>query len=144
MKYGKQSEENIFGVHPDLVFVYRKYIIDAEVDISIICGLRDDLTQKEYYRTGKSQTLKSKHLKQRDGYSHAVDSYPWYKGKTDHSEELYRKVQSRLHSIANKYGIFITHGGLWSSFSEEINGRVQFGDNSHTEIYIPDSKISVL
>lgn len=144
MRYGKQSKQNLNGVHPDLVFLYTQYILEAEVDISIVCGLRDALTQKEYYRTGKSQTMYSKHLKQKDGYAHAVDWYPWHNGRTDHSEELYRKVQSKLHELANKNGIFIVHGGLWASFRENINGRIQYGDNAHTEIYIPDEITSVI
>lgn len=37
--------------------------------------MRDIETQRKYLATGKSTTMNSKHLKQSDGYSHAVDLY---------------------------------------------------------------------
>ena len=72
-KLGKKSLENLKGVHPDLVKLANKVIEISPVDFSIVCGCRDLKTQQELVASGKSKTLKSKHLKQKDGYGHAID-----------------------------------------------------------------------
>ena len=42
-------------------------------DITVLEGVRTLERQTELVRTGMSKTMKSKHLKQADGHSHAVD-----------------------------------------------------------------------
>ena len=49
-------------------------------DITVVDGLRSELRQAEYVRTGASKTMKSLHLKQDDGFGHAIDVAPWERG----------------------------------------------------------------
>lgn len=74
--YSKASSDKLKTCHPDLQKILNFAI--QHMDITIIEGLRTVEAQKENVRTGKSQTMNSKHLKQSDGYSHAVDAalYP--------------------------------------------------------------------
>ena len=72
-KLSQRSLDKLDGVHPDLVKVVKKAIEYTDVDFGVIYGVRDLETQKKLYDAGKSQTMKSKHLVQEDGYAHAVD-----------------------------------------------------------------------
>ena len=75
-KYSKQSLDKLKTCHPDIQKVMNEVI--KHVDCTIIEGIRTKEQQEEYVRTGKSKTMDSKHLRQADGYSHAVDvmAYP--------------------------------------------------------------------
>jgi peptidoglycan LD-endopeptidase CwlK len=70
-KYGKKSQEHLATLHPDLQKILN--IAIKYYDITILEGVRDIERQEELLRTGMSKTMDSKHLKQADGYSHAVD-----------------------------------------------------------------------
>lgn len=76
-KFGDKSLANLEGVHPDLVQVVKKAMTMQIMDFSVVEGVRDIERQRNLYHTGRSQTLKSKHLIQPDGYGHAVDLYPY-------------------------------------------------------------------
>ena len=45
----------------------------TDVDFNVTYGVRTPAEQKKLKNVNWSQTMKSKHLKQDDGYSHAVD-----------------------------------------------------------------------
>jgi peptidoglycan L-alanyl-D-glutamate endopeptidase CwlK len=70
-KYGKKSLEQLATLHPDLQKILN--IAIKYYDITILEGVRTVERQQELVRTGMSKTMQSKHLKQDDGYSHAVD-----------------------------------------------------------------------
>lgn len=78
-KFGRTSKERLATIHPDLQKVL--YRVLNHMDIGIIEGVRSLETQKKYVADGKSKTLNSKHLKQDDGYSHAVDVGVYVNGK---------------------------------------------------------------
>ena len=68
-RYGRKSMANLEGVHPLLVdWALRLVVI---IDNSVIDGVRDLTTQREYVALGVSKTMKSRHLMQDDGYGHA-------------------------------------------------------------------------
>ena len=74
-KYSKKSLEKLNTCHPDLQKILKKAI--KHYDITILEGVRTVERQEELVRTGMSKTMKSKHLKQTDGWSHAVDCALW-------------------------------------------------------------------
>lgn len=74
-KYSSKSLAKLNTCHPDLQKILKKAI--KYYDITIIEGIRTKERQEELVRTGKSKTMKSKHLEQVDGYSHAVDCALW-------------------------------------------------------------------
>lgn len=67
--------ERLKTCHPDIQKVFNEVI--KHIDCSILQGVRTVEEQEELVRTGKSKTMDSKHLKQSDGYSHAVDVSPY-------------------------------------------------------------------
>ena len=80
MKLSKRSLARLVGVHPDLVKVVERAIEITANDFTVTCGVRTEKEQAENVKKGVSKTMKSKHLKQPDGYSHAVDLVPLVNG----------------------------------------------------------------
>lgn len=76
-KFSARSLDNLVGVHPDLQDVVHMTMSMQIMDFSVVEGVRTKERQKQLYDAGKSKTLRSKHLIQSDGYSHAVDLYPY-------------------------------------------------------------------
>lgn len=75
--FSKRSELNLQHVRPDLVRVLRRALGLGIMDFSVVEGLRADERQQHLFATGKSKTMKSKHLMQDDGFAHAVDAVPY-------------------------------------------------------------------
>lgn len=75
-KYSTRSKEQLQTCHPDLQRLFNEVI--RHTDCTILEGVRSVASQKFNVSTGKSKTMNSLHLKQPDGYAHAVDviSYP--------------------------------------------------------------------
>jgi len=78
---GRHSRRELKGVHPDLVQVVERAIAITEQDFTVHDGIRSLAEQRVYYDTKVSQTLKSMHLAQEDGYGHAVDLVPYINRK---------------------------------------------------------------
>lgn len=76
-KFSTRSLDNLVGVHPDLVAVVHDVMELQVMDFSVVEGLRSQEQQELYVQQGRSRTMNSKHLKQQDGFSHAVDLYPY-------------------------------------------------------------------
>ena len=114
---GKRSLENLEGVNPDLVKVVKRAIEITKIDFGVTEGLRTTEKQKEYLRTGKSKTMNSKHLAQKDGYSHAVDLYCRdNNGEVTWKHEWFRLVIQSMFTAAIELGVKIKAGGLWRTF----------------------------
>lgn len=69
---GPRSRERLRGVHPVLTSVVELAITLAKKDFTVVEGVRTLEQQREYFRKGKSRTMKSKHLT-----GHAVDLMPY-------------------------------------------------------------------
>ena len=68
-----RSRNKLDGVHPQLVAVVEGAIKLTKVDFGVTYGVRTIAEQEKLVAAGRSQTMKSKHLIQDDGFSHAVD-----------------------------------------------------------------------
>lgn len=79
--FGTHSRGELEGVHPRLVAIAERALELTVVDFGVHDGLRTLAEQREYVRTGVSRTMRSKHLAQADGYSHAVDLVPYIGGR---------------------------------------------------------------
>ena len=71
-KLSKRSLSKLEGVHPELVNVVKLAITLSKIDFGVTFGKRTKKEQEALVKAGRSKTLKSYHLKQTDGYSHAV------------------------------------------------------------------------
>jgi peptidoglycan LD-endopeptidase CwlK len=125
--FGSRSKSKLVGVHPDLVKVISKAIQLSEVDFSITEGVRDIERQKILVKQGFSKTMNSKHLKQTDGYSHAVDVMAVGDldgdgvvglGDKEHTwdKELYGKINKAVEKASQELGIKVKWGGNFKSF----------------------------
>ena len=72
-KLSNRSKGKLEGVHPDMVAVVERAIELTKVDFGVTYGVRTVEEQEKLVASGRSQTMKSKHLIQDSGYSHAVD-----------------------------------------------------------------------
>ena len=61
-KFGKRSLQRLSGVNPDMVQVMKRAIEISTKDFSIIEGIRSEVRQRELFKSGKSQTMKSRHI----------------------------------------------------------------------------------
>jgi peptidoglycan L-alanyl-D-glutamate endopeptidase CwlK len=99
-------------------------------DCSIIQGIRTVEQQERLFNEGSSKTMKSKHLMQKDGFSHAVDvaPYPIDWNDTKRFYHFAGAVQER----ARQLGLDIRWGGDWDS-DQDLNDQT-FNDLVHWEI----------
>ena len=93
-------------------------------------GLRTLERQKELLATGKSQTLKSRHLT-----GHAVDLAVWYDKDLDKvldADEIswkfpdYKALSEVVKAAAEQLGIPIEWGGDWVSFKDGPHFQLPF------------------
>ena len=109
-KFSNKSKQLLKGVHPNLIKVMERAIEITEQDFSIICGVRTLETQRNLVKQGKSKTMKSKHLVQVDGYSHAVDVVPY---PIDWNLENFYPIAEAVRKASKELNINVRWGGAW-------------------------------
>lgn len=117
-----QQKQRLNGVHPKLVAVV-EYAGNNFDCFTVSEGLRTIERQKELLAAGKSTTMNSKHIKQADGFGHAVDLYPIKNGAIDSNG--YDNLAKVLKSSAAKLGITIEWGGDWKSFIDKPHYQIK-------------------
>lgn len=115
-KLSKKSLGNLEGVHPDLVKVVKRALEISRVDFGVSQGVRTQSMQEELYRAGKSTTMNSRHLRQSDGYSHAVDLFVLVGGKPNWQHKHFRWAIQAMMTAAIELDVQIKAGGLWRDF----------------------------
>lgn len=117
----KSSEAKLKGVHPDLIRVIRRVQKDwkhKDLGFIVTCGVRTLEEQKQLVKQGASKTMRSKHLKQKDGFSHAFDIAVTVNDKAVWAWPLYDKVSKNFLSAAKAEAVKLTWGGLWPKFRD--------------------------
>lgn len=112
-KLGNASQQRLIGVHPDLVMVVQRAIAISPVDFTVLEGLRTLERQKELFATGKSKTMRSRHLT-----GHAVDLAPWVNNAISWDWEQYHKLAPAVKQAALDVGVPIEWGGDWTTFKD--------------------------
>ena len=125
----KRSKENLKGVHPLLADVIENAIHNTPVDFTVVCGVRTTEEQQALYaqgRTSRGQIVtncdgvkkKSNHQPKEDGYSYAVDIYPFFEGKVqvNHKNTIRSLMEIALHikTCCFAMGVSIEWGGDWA------------------------------
>ena len=101
------------GVNEQLVETVQEAIKLSSVDFGVIYGVRDLAEQKRLYEAGRSQTMRSKHLLQADGTSHAVDLMA-YDGKNPSWDiVMYDDIADAMKKAALETGAKICWGASW-------------------------------
>lgn len=111
--FSVKSIGKLSGVHQDLQRVMLEAITNSPLDFGISQGLRTLEEQKALFDSGKSQTMRSRHLT-----GHAVDIVIFVDGKANWDFDKYRLVADHIKSTAEKLGIKIEWGGDWTSFKD--------------------------
>ena len=109
-KFSKRSLDNLKGVDERLVKLMEEVLSISPYDFGITEGLRTIEKQKEYVRTGKSQTMNSYHLKGK-----AVDIVVYKAGKVTWDLKYYKEIADLVKKIAEHDGLKITWGGDWKT-----------------------------
>lgn len=128
--FSARSRNNLQRVQPSLVRVLNEAIKNTPIDFTVVEGVRADQRQKELFAQGRTSpgkivtqvdgvTKKSKHQKQSDGFSHAVDIYPYRNGSVQINDVQSLKVIAKhIKEIAHSMGVKISWGGDWKSFKD--------------------------
>ena len=137
-RFGKRSEERLVGVHPVLDRVVRRALSYGFIDFSVNEGLRTKERQAQFFSEGSTLTMNSKHIKQADGYGHAVDLYPYpidmarvIKGD---AREIVRfgLIAGLMHRAAQEEGVKIRWGADWNGNGQTLDHS--FFDAPHFEL----------
>ena len=138
--WSKRSLDNMKGLHPDLILVLNRALQTSPHDFVVTEGLRTLERQKELLRIGASKTLKSRHLKQADGYGHAFDFYAMVDTNRDgrvtfeemSSVRLMLSIADAVKTAAKEKNVALTYGGDWRKFKDyphfELNRAVYPGN----------------
>lgn len=126
-KFSARSKVRLLGVRPDLILVVSRGLLYSSIDFAITEGLRGLERQKMLLETGKSRTLRSSHLRQPDGFAHAIDVMAV--GDLDRdgdidaqdknitwNREWYGSISDAMYKAARELDISIRWGGAFKSF----------------------------
>lgn len=117
---GRKSLLELNGVHPNLVTWVRRTIQLTEQDFSVHDGLRTETEQREYVRRGVSKTMNSKHMRQSDGFGHAVDLVPWINGMLRWEWIPIFVIAAAGRKAAEELGTKLIWGGVWDRNFEDL------------------------
>ena len=103
-----RSLDKLEGVNEDLVKVVKRAIELTKVDFGVIYGMRTKEEQQKLFDSGKSQTMKSKHLT-----GDAVDLMAYVDGKASWELNLYDDLADAMKWAATEEGVVIRWGAAW-------------------------------
>lgn len=113
-RLSRRSEENLRGVHPDLVKVVHRALEITDIDFMVIEGKRNEARQRQLVASGKSQTMNSRHLT-----GHAVDCAPLVNNQIPWNDLSYfKKVADAMMQAAKELSVDIEWGGNWKTFKD--------------------------
>lgn len=118
-RLSQRSLMRLAGVHPDLVEVVKLAILRTSVDFTVVEGLRTPERQRELVAAGKSQTQNGLHLRQADGYGHAVDLAPLVGGAIPWNDwARFKDLADVVKACAAKLGVPVEWGGDWKTLKD--------------------------
>ena len=92
----------------------QKAIERTKIDFGVTYGVRTPEEQKRLFDMGRSQTMKSKHLIQDSGFSHAVDLVAYDGSEVVWEINVYDEIADAMASSAKEVGCAIKWGAAWS------------------------------
>lgn len=113
-RLSQRSLDRLEGVHPDMTAVVERAIKLSKVDFGVTQGVRTLEEQKANVAAGRSQTMRSKHLLQDDGFSHAVDVVAYVGPDVSWELNLYDDICDAFKEAAKEVGCSIKWGAAWS------------------------------
>ena len=134
-KLSTRSKNKLKGVHPNMVAVVERAIELTKVDFGVTYGVRSLAEQEKLVASGRSQTMKSKHLKQKDGYSHAVDVVAYDGSNVVWEINVYDDICDAFKQAAIEKGVAIKWGAAWSEGDIRLyKGPAEFHMNRYIDL----------
>ncbi len=128
--FGKSSLDRLSTCHPDLQRIANEII--KEMDVSVLCGHRDEMAQIDAFNNGMSR-LTWPHSKHNKMPSEAMDIAPYNAAVPDGVDwsnvPLFMHMLNRIEEIADSMGIKIKLGRDFS-----------FRDWPHVELHPKNKK----
>ena len=97
-----------------MVAVVERAIELTKVDFGVTYGVRTVEEQEKLVASGRSQTMKSKHLIQDSGYSHAVDVVAYDGSDVVWEINVYDDIADAFKAAAEELGVAVKWGAAWS------------------------------
>ena len=133
-KLSTRSKNNLVGVHPDMVAVVERAIELTKVDFGVTYGVRTKAEQEKLVASGRSQTMKSKHLIQDTGYSHAVDVVAYDGSDVVWEINVYDDICDAFKQAAIEKGVAVKWGAAWSEGDIRFyKGNAEFHMNRYID-----------
>ena len=123
------GQARLAKAHPKLQELLREML--WYVDFSLIESTRSLEQQRANLERGVSKTLKSKHLPDADGFSHAVDIWPYpapkkLNGELDSSSKAWDELALVAFYCAGKLDFEgLEWGGLWKSLVDKPHYQME-------------------
>ena len=134
-KLSNRSLEKLEGVNPVLVNTVKRAIELSKVDFGVIYGVRSLAEQEKLYKAGRSQTMKSRHLIQGDGTSHAVDLMAYDGSNPSWEIVMYDDIADAMKAAAKETGAKICWGAAWQIKDiAEWNGTMEEAMNAYVDL----------
>lgn len=113
-RIGSRTRANLSGVHPALVAMVEQAIQLTPVDFCVVegGGVRSPEQAQDNAKRGTG-VLNSMHIRQPDGYGHAVDLVAWVDGMPAWTQSYYKQMRPAILQAAAMVGIPIQHGADW-------------------------------
>ena len=134
-KLSGRSLNKLEGVNPLLVDTVKRAIEVSSVDFGVIYGVRTLEEQKKLYAAGRSQTMKSRHLIQQDGTSHAVDLMAYDGSDPSWDIVMYDDIADAMKEAAIETGAKICWGAAWHiNDIAEWSGTMEQAMNAYVDL----------
>jgi peptidoglycan LD-endopeptidase CwlK len=125
-----RSLKKLNGVDDNLVEVVKLAIGYTEVDFGVTYGMRTLKEQQKLFDSGRSQTMKSKHL---DG--RAVDLVAYFGKKVSWELNVYDEICDAMSEAAEQVGIPIKWGAAWSEGDiRDYSGSAEDAMNAYIDL----------
>ena len=129
-KLSSRSLKKIDGVNEGIVAVVKDAIGITKVDFGVTFGLRTLEEQKKLYESGRSQTMKSKHLEGR-----AVDLVAYFGSDISWELNVYDDICDAMAEAARKNDVAIKWGAAWSEGDiREYAGTAEDAMNAYVDL----------
>ena len=121
---GTLSRSRLEPVLPQLANCVERAIALSRVDFRVNQGLRTIEEQRKAVATGHSRTMRSKHLRQADGFVWAVDLVVLTNGVVDWSFNKYAAVALAMDRAATELGVagHVRWGCAWDRVLSDFGG----------------------
>ena len=134
-KLSGRSLNKLEGVHPTMVDTVKRAIELSKVDFGVIYGVRSLAEQKRLYEAKRSQTMKSKHLVQEDGYSHAVDLMAYDGSDPSWDIVMYDDIADAMKEASIETCAKICWGAAWHiNDISEWSGTMEQAMNAYVDL----------